>query len=76
MTSKVNKGHKSSYIIEKDDYNISFCLMHNFLKLFKNVNIMKTQIFDKMNYDLKGHPRSYFQDFSFFFLAHSFMNRF
>ena len=24
-----------------------------------NVNIMKTQIFDKMKDDLKGHPRSY-----------------
>ena len=29
------------------------------LKLFKNVNIMKTQIFDEIKYDLQGHPRSY-----------------
>ena len=27
------------------------------LKLFKNVNIMKTQLFHKMKYDLRGHPR-------------------
>ena len=27
---------------------------------------MRTQIFDKVKYDLKGHPRSYLKDFSFF----------
>ena len=34
-----------------------FCLMPNLFKLLKNFNIMKTQIFDKMMYGLKGHPR-------------------
>ena len=40
---------------------ISFCDVffnaQSFKILFKNVNIMKTQIFHKMNYALKGHPR-------------------
>ena len=26
--------------------------------LYKNVNIVKTQIFHKVKYDLKGHPKS------------------
>ena len=33
--------------------------MPNLLKQFKNVNIMKMQIFHYMKYDLKGHPRLY-----------------
>ena len=28
-----------------------------FLKLFKHDNIIKTQFFDNMKYDLKGHPK-------------------
>ena len=31
----------------------------SFKFFFKNVNIVKTQIFYKMKFDLKGHPRSY-----------------
>ena len=58
MTSKVIRGHKSLLKITKSSYSaIFFCLSPNLFKTFKNVNIMKTQIFDKA-YDLKGHPRS------------------
>ena len=35
-----------------------FVLRTIILKLFKNINFMKTQIFHKMKYDLKGHPRT------------------
>ena len=69
---KVTKGHleisKSSFL------RYIFCLTAFFLKLFKNVNIMKKQIFDKMKYDLEGHPRSY--NTTKIIIAHSFMDRF
>ena len=35
-----------------------FCLKTDFFKAFQDVNIMKTHIFPKMMYDLKGHPWS------------------
>ena len=69
---KVTKGHleisKSSFL------RYIFCLTAFFLKLFKNVNIMKKQIFDKMKYDLEGHPRSF--NTTKIIIAHSFMDRF
>ena len=54
---KVTKGH---LIISKSSFSTIYLFYRLiFLKLFKNVKIMKTQTFDKMKYDLKGHPRSY-----------------
>ena len=53
MPSEVIKGHTGHLKISKSPFSAI-----NFLKLFKNVNITKTQIFHKMKYDLKSHPMS------------------
>ena len=57
------RGHKRSHMVILKFQNIFLCdiffvYLLIFLKLFKNVNIMNMQIFHKMKYQLKGHPRS------------------
>ena len=62
MPSKAIKSHIDKVIL-KFKYNfLNILLLNSFLKLlklFKNVNIMNTQIFHKIKYDLKGHPSSH-----------------
>ena len=86
MTSKVIEGHKSS-----SNFNVflsDFFLLPNtfiyesiLIKMYMNANIMNTQIFqNKISMTSKvieGQKSSIFfwSDF-FFFLTHSFMNRF
>ena len=57
--------------------NIYFCLYFNLIKIINmNINIMNTQIFHKIKYDLKGHKRSHKNLLAKFFQTHSFINRF
>ena len=66
MTSEIIWGHKRSYWNFKIIFfcNNLFVQRPIFLKLFKNVNIMKTQIFQKIKYDLKGHEDTIFKNVS------------
>ena len=75
------KGYKRSHKVILKFQNHLFLryiirITPDLLKIFKNVIIMKPQIFHSMKYDLKGHPKSYKTLFMQNFLAHSFMDQF
>ena len=55
MTSNVIKGQKRSSKNSKSSFFAIYFLFNvrSFIKLFKIVNIMKKQFFDKIKYDLK-----------------------
>jgi hypothetical protein len=59
MTSKVIEGHKSSSNFSVFSNTFFFFLIHSFmnlfLKIYMNANIMNTEIFYLIKYDLKGH---------------------
>ena len=56
MTSEVPEGHILSPIYLKNNFFLDSFFVLNLisLKLYMNANIMKTQIFHEIKYDLKG----------------------
>ena len=51
-------------------YVLNLLFLKYISKLYKNINIMNTQIFHDIKYDLKGHRRSIKALLAKFFLAH------
>ena len=75
MTSKVIKVTKTTFLFKKKISSIYFVFYEPILfKISVNANIVKTQVFYKMKYDLKGHSRS--QRRPFYLKIHFFFNIF
>ena len=72
MILNFNKKNNKELII-KNVSSSTYISLKNYGSTFRNVNIMKIQIFYKMKYDLKGHIRPPYYKI---ILAHLFMDRF
>ena len=53
MALKVMQGHKRQLLCQ--NHSRTFVYGPIFMKICMNANIMKTQLFHKIKYDLRGH---------------------